>query len=202
MSILPPRIPCHLEALPYLGGCMDMQIHKYAVETPSLVDTQYFPLLRRQTKRAKEIDVFVFLVHKAIFAKYATFANFYGPPSLLCALPRWWLWQNCHFCHLCQIANFYGPPLLLCALPCWRLWQNCHIYRICLIRRRFLFFAIFVGACFSGHVSWKKRMLPEKQPRDSLCWLKCQQNCYDALWTKNTRNPGTCAYLTNRWPCG
>ena len=37
----------------------------YAVETPSLVDTQYFSLLRRQTKRAKEIDVFVFLVHKA-----------------------------------------------------------------------------------------------------------------------------------------
>ena len=33
-------------------------------------------------------------------------------------------------------------------------------------------------------------------------WLKHQQNCYNALWTKNTKNPGTWAYvyLTNRWP--
>ena len=27
---------------------------------------------------------------------------------------------------------------------------------------------------------------------------KCQQNSYHALWTKNTRNPGACAYTTNR----
>ena len=61
-----------------------------------------------------------------------------------------------------KFANFYGLPLLLCALPCWRLWQNCHIHRICLIRRRSLFFASFVGACISGHVSWMKRMLRSK----------------------------------------
>ena len=42
----------------------------------------------------------------AIFAKFAAFANFYGPPSLLCALPRWRLWQNCHFRHICQIRRF------------------------------------------------------------------------------------------------
>ena len=28
--------------------------------------------------------------------------------------------------------------------------------------------------------------------------LKRQQNSYNALWTKNTRNPGSCAYITNR----
>ena len=26
--------------------------------------------------------------------------------SLLCALPRWRLWQNCHFRHICQIRRF------------------------------------------------------------------------------------------------
>ena len=42
----------------------------------------------------------------AIFAKFAPFANFYGAPILLCALPRWRLWQNCHFRHICQIHCF------------------------------------------------------------------------------------------------
>ena len=42
----------------------------------------------------------------AIVAKFATFANFYGPPSLLCVFPRWRLWQNCHFRHICQIHRF------------------------------------------------------------------------------------------------
>ena len=42
----------------------------------------------------------------AIFAKFATFANFDGAPSLLCALPCWRLWQNCHFRHICQIRRF------------------------------------------------------------------------------------------------
>ena len=42
----------------------------------------------------------------AIFAKFAAFANFYGPPSLLCVLPRWRLWQNCHFRHICKIRRF------------------------------------------------------------------------------------------------
>ena len=41
----------------------------------------------------------------AIFAKFATLANFYGPPSLLCVFPRWRLWQNCHFRHICQIRR-------------------------------------------------------------------------------------------------
>ena len=54
----------------------------------------------------------------AIFAKFAAFANFYGPPSLLCALPRWRLWQNCHFRHICQIRRFrqllWGPYTALC----------------------------------------------------------------------------------------
>ena len=54
----------------------------------------------------------------AIFAKFAAFANFYGPPSLLCALPRWRLWQNCHFRHICQTRRFrqllWGPFTALC----------------------------------------------------------------------------------------
>ena len=53
-----------------------------------------------------------------IFAKFAAFVNFYGPPSLLCALPRWRLWQNCHFRHICQIRRFrqllWGPYTALC----------------------------------------------------------------------------------------
>ena len=54
----------------------------------------------------------------AIFAKFAAFANFYGPPSVLCVLPRWRLWQNCHFCHIRQIRRFrqllWGPYTALC----------------------------------------------------------------------------------------
>ena len=54
----------------------------------------------------------------ARFAKFAAFANFYGPPSLLCAFPRWRLWQNCHFRHICQIRRFrqllWGPYTALC----------------------------------------------------------------------------------------
>ena len=126
----------------------------------------------------------------AIFAKFAAFANCYGPPLLLCALPRWRLWQNCHFHHICQIrrfrqlfvgplycfvlclvgdcgkiiifaifakfavfANFYGRPSLLSLFPRWRLWQNCHFRHICQIRQHYLFFAIFVVVCISGHIS-------------------------------------------------
>ena len=54
----------------------------------------------------------------AIFAKFAAFANFYGPPSLLSVFPRWRLWQNCHFRHICQIRRFrqllWGPFIALC----------------------------------------------------------------------------------------
>ena len=42
----------------------------------------------------------------AIFAEFAAFTNFYGPPSLLCVFPLWRLWQNCHFRHICQIRRF------------------------------------------------------------------------------------------------
>ena len=90
----------------------------------------------------------------AIFAKFAAFANFYGAPILLCALPRWRLWQNCHFRHICQIRRFrqllWGPSLL-CALPRWRLWQNCHFRHICQIRRfRQLLWGPFTALCFAS----------------------------------------------------
>ena len=78
-------------------------------------------------------------------------------PSLLCALPCWQMWQNCHFRHICQICQyrqlFMGPPHCFVLGPCWRLWQNCHFRHICQIRQYFLFFAIFVVACISGHIS-------------------------------------------------
>ena len=89
----------------------------------------------------------------AIFAKFAAFANFYGPPSLLCALPRWRLWQNCHFRHICQIRRFrqlaklslwgpfMGPVYCFVLCLCWRLWQNCHFRHIC----KFAAFANFYG---------------------------------------------------------
>ena len=90
----------------------------------------------------------------AISAKFVAFANFYGPPSLLCVLPRWRLWQNCHFRHNCKFAafaNVYGPPSLLCALPRWQLWQNCHFRHICQIRRfRQLLWAPFTALCFAS----------------------------------------------------
>ena len=75
---------------------------------------------------------------------------------MVCALPCWRLWQNCHFHHICQIRQdrqLLWAPLLLCALPCWRLWQNCHFRHICQIRQHVLFFAIFVVVCISGHIS-------------------------------------------------
>ena len=51
----------------------------------------------------------------AIFSKFAAFGNFYGPPSLLCVFPRWRLWQNCHFRHICQICQLlWGPFTALC----------------------------------------------------------------------------------------
>ena len=58
------------------------------------------------------------IVILAIFAEFAAFAYFYGPPSLLYALPRWRLWQNCHFRHICQIRRFrqllWAPFTALC----------------------------------------------------------------------------------------
>ena len=57
------------------------------------------------------------------------------------------------FAKFAAFANFYGAPILLCALPRWRLWQNCHFRHICQIRQHFLIFAIFVVVCISGHIS-------------------------------------------------
>ena len=58
------------------------------------------------------------IVSFAIFAKFAAFANFYGAPIPLSALPRWRLWQNCHFRHISQIRRFrqllWGPFTALC----------------------------------------------------------------------------------------
>ena len=54
----------------------------------------------------------------AIFAKFAAFVNFYGSPSLLSVFPRWLLWKNCHFRHICQIRCFrqllWAPFTALC----------------------------------------------------------------------------------------
>ena len=54
----------------------------------------------------------------AIFAKFAAFTNFYGPPSLLCVFPGWRLSQNCHFRHIYQIRHsrqlLWAPFTALC----------------------------------------------------------------------------------------
>ena len=90
----------------------------------------------------------------AIFAKFAAFANFYGPPSLLRVLPRWRLWQNCHFRHICQIRRFrqlLWAPFTASCLPRWRLWQNCHFRHICQSRRfRQRLWAPFTASCFAS----------------------------------------------------
>ena len=73
----------------------------------------------------------------AIFNKFVVFPNFYGLPSLLCALPPWRLWENCHFQQFAKFAafaNFYGARILLGALQRLRLWQNCHFRNFCQIR--------------------------------------------------------------------
>ena len=83
----------------------------------------------------------------AILAKLAVFANFYGAPSLLCALPRLTIVAKLSFSPYLPnsplSANFYGNPSLLCALPRWRLWQNCHSFAIF---AKFAAFVNFYGA--------------------------------------------------------
>ena len=115
----------------------------------------------------------------AIFAKFAAFANFYGPPSLLCALPRWRLWQNCHFRHNCKFAafaNVYGPPSLLCALPRWRLWQNCHFRHI----SQFAAFANFYGppSLLCALPRWR---LWQNCHFRHICKFAAFANCYGPL---------------------
>ena len=72
------------------------------------------------------------------------------------------------FAKFASIANFYGAPSLLCALPCWRFWQNCHFCHICQIRHYVLFFAIFVVACISGHISTICEKNEDRVPRQCL----------------------------------
>ena len=91
-----------------------------------------------------------------IFAIFASIANFYGPPHcfVLCLVgDSGKIVIFAIFAKFASIANFYGASSLLCALPCWRFWQNCHFCHICQIRHYVLFFAIFVDACISGHIS-------------------------------------------------
>ena len=91
----------------------------------------------------------------AIFAKFASIANFYGAS---------YCFVLCHvgdsgkivifaiFAKFASIANFYGPLIALCfaMLAILAKLSFCHI---CQIRRYVLFFAIFVVACISGHIS-------------------------------------------------
>ena len=83
----------------------------------------------------------------AIFAKFAAFANFYGAAILLCALPRWRLWQNCHFRHICQIRHIrqllWAPSLLHCFVLC--LVGDCGKIVIFAIFAKFAAFANFYG---------------------------------------------------------
>ena len=88
------------------------------------------------------------------FAKFATFANFYGPPHcfVLCHI------GDCGeivifatFAKFTTFANFYGPRTLLCVFPRWQLWQNCHFRQICPIRRfRQLLWGPFTALCFAS----------------------------------------------------
>ena len=71
----------------------------------------------------------------AIFAKFASIANFYGPPHCFVLCPV----GDCgkivifsiYFCQICQYRQLLWAPLLLSALPYWRLWQKCHSCHIC-----------------------------------------------------------------------
>ena len=83
-SPLSPTVmgPLHCFVLCLVGDCGKIVIFaifaKFAAFAPSLLYGQNCPL----------------------FAKFAAFANVYVT-SLLCVLPPWRLWQNCHFRHIC-----------------------------------------------------------------------------------------------------
>ena len=111
--------PLHCFVLCLVGNCGKLSFSPYLPNSP-LSPTFMGPLhcfLFFLVGDCGKIVIF------AIFAKFAAFANLYEPPSLLCALPRWRLWKNCHFRHICQIRHY------------------------------FLFFAIFVVVCISGHIT-------------------------------------------------
>ena len=75
----------------------------------SLAFSPYLPNLPLSPSFMGPLHCFVFS-SLAIVAKFATFANFYGPFSLLCVFPRWQLWQNCHFRHIYQIRQLLWAP--------------------------------------------------------------------------------------------
>ena len=117
----------------------------------------------------------------AIFAKFATLANFYGPPSLLCVFPRWRLWQNCHFRHIYQIHSsrqlLWAPFTALC-FPHRRLWQNCHFRHICQIRRFYqLLFAPF------NALSFPHRLFSKNCHFHHICQIRCFR---ELLWAPFT----------------
>ena len=136
----------------------------------------------------------------AIFAKFAAFANFYGPPSLLCALPRWRLWQKCHFRHICQIRHFrqllWGPYTALCfaslaivaklsfspylpnSLLSPTFMGPLHCFVLCLVGDcgKIVIFAIF--AKFANIISFLQFLL--------LCAFLDISPCY---WTCASKNP-------------
>ena len=108
----------------------------------------------------------------AIFAKFAAFANFYGPPSLLCVLPRRRLWQNCHFRHICQISRFRQ-----------RLWGPLHCFVLCLVGDcgKIVIFATF--AKFAAFANLYR-------PPSLLCVLprwRLWQNCHFRHICQNRR---------------
>ena len=71
------------------------------------------------------------IVFFSIFAKFASFAFFYGPPH--CFIALCFDGEIVLFAIFAKFANFYGSPSLLRALPRWRFWQNCHFRHICQI---------------------------------------------------------------------
>ena len=91
----------------------------------------------------------------AIFAKFSSIANFYGRPHCFVLCPG----GDCSkivifamFAKFASIANFYGPPIALC-FALLAIVAKLSFRNICQIRQHVLFFAIFVVACISGHMS-------------------------------------------------
>ena len=104
----------------------------------------------------------------AIFAKFASIANFYGPLIALCfnLLAIVAILSFLPYLLSSPVSPTFMCPSLLCALPCWRFWQNCHFHHICQILHYVLFFAIFVVACISGHIS------VTRLEKANSCWLQ------------------------------
>ena len=122
----------------------------------------------------------------AIFAKFASIANFYEPPLLLCALPCWQLWQNCHLRHICQIRQYrqlLWAPSFLCALPCWRLWQNCHFSYLPNSPVSPTFMGPLIALCFAMLAILAKLSFLPYLPNSPLCSLFCNFCCCVHFWT-------------------